>query len=342
MYSPQWINNLEVAWSNKLVAKFLRRLGSFARVVFVDRRGMGLSDRLSATDVPPLETLVEDLRVVIDAAELNRPVLFGGSDAGCICALFGATHPDRASALIVYGPEARGTASHDYAWAWTTDRWDEYLADLGRGWGSDEYAAKILEWIMPSARGDPEQRRWWRTMQRLRGGSRARARFRNRALYGHRRRDRESYGHWRSRLEGARRTTSCRRPCHARALSGIEQDVAGDGFFATFDGRARGVKCAQAIVDAVRSLDIEVRAGVHTGEVGTAGTKASGIAVHATARLVALAGSSEILVSQTIKDLVAGSGLGFHDRGTRELKGIDGSWHLYAVASPSRSERESF
>ena len=123
---------------------------------------------------------------------------------------------------------------------------------------------------------------------------------------------------------------------------GIEQDVAGDGFFATFNGPARGVKCAQAIVDAVRSLDIEVRAGVHTGEVGTAGTKASGIAVHATARLVALAGSSEILVSQTIKDLVAGSGLGFHDRGTRELKGIDGSWHLYAVASPSRSERESF
>jgi class 3 adenylate cyclase len=123
---------------------------------------------------------------------------------------------------------------------------------------------------------------------------------------------------------------------------GVEQDVAGDGFFATFDGPARGVKCAQAIIDAVRPLEIEVRAGVHTGEVGMAGDKASGIAVNATARLVALAEPSEILVSQTSKDLVAGSGLRFQDRGTHELKGIEGSWHLYAVASSGRSEPESF
>jgi pimeloyl-ACP methyl ester carboxylesterase len=101
VYAPQWINNLEVAWGNPLFARFLKRLASFARVVFVDRRGMGLSDRLSATDAPPLETLMEDLRVVIDSAEFKRPVLFGGSDAGCICALFAATHPDLTSALIV-------------------------------------------------------------------------------------------------------------------------------------------------------------------------------------------------------------------------------------------------
>ena len=167
VYAPQWINNLEVAWSNPLFARFLNRLASFARVVFVDRRGMGLSDRLSATDVPPLETLMEDLRVVIDSAGFKRPVLFGGSDAGCICALFAATHPDRTSALIVYGPEARGTASSDYPWAWTTEEWEVYLADMDAGWGTDEYAARTFEWIMPSARADPEQRRWWRTMQRL-------------------------------------------------------------------------------------------------------------------------------------------------------------------------------
>lgn len=123
VYAPQWINNLEVAWGNPLFARFLNRLASFARVVFVDRRGMGLSDRLSATDAPPLETLMEDLRVVIDSAEFKRPVLFGGSDAGCICALFAATHPDLTSALIVYGPEARGTASSDYPWAWTAEDW---------------------------------------------------------------------------------------------------------------------------------------------------------------------------------------------------------------------------
>jgi class 3 adenylate cyclase len=91
------------------------------------------------------------------------------------------------------------------------------------------------------------------------------------------------------------------------------------------------VKCAQAIVDAVRPLDLEVRAGIHTGEVGTAGGKASGIAVNIAARIASLAEPSQILVSQTVKDLVAGSGLRFQDRGRRELKGVDADWHLYAV-----------
>jgi class 3 adenylate cyclase len=89
------------------------------------------------------------------------------------------------------------------------------------------------------------------------------------------------------------------------------------------------VKCAEAIVDAVRPLGLEVRAGIHTGEVGVAGGKASGIAVNIAARISALAEPSEILVSQTVKDLVAGSGLQFDDHGSRELKGIEGAWHLY-------------
>jgi class 3 adenylate cyclase len=112
---------------------------------------------------------------------------------------------------------------------------------------------------------------------------------------------------------------------------GVEQDVAGDGFFATFEGPARGVKCAKAIAEAVASLDIEVRAGLHTGEVGTVGGKPSGIAVNVAARVAALARPSEILVSQTVKDLVAGSGLRFQDRGSHDLKGIEGAWQLYAV-----------
>jgi class 3 adenylate cyclase len=120
---------------------------------------------------------------------------------------------------------------------------------------------------------------------------------------------------------------------------GVEQDVAGDGFFATFDGPARGVKCAQAIVDAIGPLEVEIRAGVHTGEVGTAGDKASGIAVNVAARIAALAQPSEILVSQTVKDLVAGSGLRFHDRGSRELRGVEGAWHLYAVVASRLRDR---
>ena len=167
VYAPQWINNLEVAWTNPLYARFLNRLASFSRLAFIDRRGMGLSDRLSASDVPPLETLMEDLRVVIDSAGLERPVLFGGSDAAGICALFAATYPGRTSALIVYGAEARGRASSDYPWAWTDDEWEAHLARMDAGWGTDAYAAQTFEHVMPSARDDPEQRRWWRTMQRL-------------------------------------------------------------------------------------------------------------------------------------------------------------------------------
>jgi class 3 adenylate cyclase len=431
VYAPQWINNLEVAWSNPLFARFLYGLASFARVLFVDRRGMGLSDRLSATDVPPLETLMDDLRVVIDAVGFKRPVLFGGSDAGCICALFAATHPDRTSALIVYGPEARGTASSDYPWAWTTEEWEVYLANMDAGWGTDEYAATTFEWIMPSRRADPEQRRWWRTMQRLSATpssmiaiERIWAELDIRAvlptiqaptLVLHRTGDPvervEAGRDFARRIPGAHfvelagddwpmwagdqkalldatesflrsvreeeavfdrvlatvlftdivsstekavalgdrawRALVERHHIVVRAMlgryRGVEQDVAGDGFFATFEGPARGVKCAQAIVDAIRPLEIEVRAGVHTGEVGTAGDKASGIAVNLAARIATLAEPSEILVSQTVKDLVAGSGLRFNDRGSRELKGVEGAWQLYALAasdlpglSPSR------
>jgi class 3 adenylate cyclase/alpha-beta hydrolase superfamily lysophospholipase len=429
VYAPQWINNLEVAWSNPLFARFLNRLGSFARVVFVDRRGMGLSDRLSATDVPPLETLTEDLHVVIDSAGFRRPVLFGGSDAGCVCALFAATHPDRTSALIVYGPEARGTATNDYPWAWTTEEWEVYLADMDSGWGTDAYAARTFEWTMPSARADPEQQRWWRTMQRLSATpssmiaiERIWAELDIRpvlptiqapTLVLHRQGDPvervEAGRDFAQRIPGARFVElagndwpvwagdqkalfdaiesflrgireeeaeldrvlatvlftdiagSTRKATavgdrawrelvehhHAvvRALlgryRGVEQDVAGDGFFATFDGPARGVKCAQAIVDAVRPLELEVRAGIHTGEVGTAGGKVTGIAVNVAARVAALAKPCEILVSQTVKDLVAGSGLRFDDRGPRELKGVEGAWQLYAVATPRPLRSES-
>jgi len=114
---------------------------------------------------------------------------------------------------------------------------------------------------------------------------------------------------------------------------GTEIKTTGDGFLATFDGPARAVKCAQAICEAVKSLGIEVRAGCHTGEIELMGADVGGIAVHIGARVAALAGPSEVLVSSTVKDLVAGSGLVFEDRGEHRLKGLPDSWHLYAVAS---------
>jgi class 3 adenylate cyclase len=112
---------------------------------------------------------------------------------------------------------------------------------------------------------------------------------------------------------------------------GREIDTAGDGFLATFDGPARAVRCARAIADAVKSLNIQIRAGVHTGECEVMGEKLSGIAIHIGARVMSLARPDEILVSSTVKDLVAGSGLRFESRGAQVLKGVPGEWHLLAV-----------
>jgi len=112
---------------------------------------------------------------------------------------------------------------------------------------------------------------------------------------------------------------------------GVEIDTAGDGFFATFDGPARAIRCACAIVDAALDLGVELRAGLHTGECETIEGKVGGIAVHLGARVAASAEPGQVLVSGTVKDLVAGSGLAFSDRGVHELKGIPGEWHLYAA-----------
>jgi class 3 adenylate cyclase len=112
---------------------------------------------------------------------------------------------------------------------------------------------------------------------------------------------------------------------------GREIDTTGDGFFATFDGPARAVRCAQAIQASVRGLGIEIRAGCHTGEIELADDDVQGMAVHIGARVAALAGTGEVLVSSTVKDLVAGSGLAFEDAGEHELKGVPDRWHLYRV-----------
>jgi class 3 adenylate cyclase len=126
---------------------------------------------------------------------------------------------------------------------------------------------------------------------------------------------------------------------HARARAeltryrGREIDTAGDGFLVTFDGPARAVRCAQALVASVGELGIRIRAGVHTGEVEVEGDKVRGIAVHIGARIAAMTEPSQVLVSSTVRDLVAGSGLAFEDAGEHELKGVPDRWRLYRVVS---------
>jgi class 3 adenylate cyclase len=118
-------------------------------------------------------------------------------------------------------------------------------------------------------------------------------------------------------------------------FGGVEHDTAGDGFFASFDGPARAIRCAQAIHHAIESLELELRAGLHTGECELLDEKVSGIAVAIGARVASHAAPGEVLVSQTVKDLVAGSGIQFEDRGVAELKGVPGDWRLYAVSAPA-------
>jgi len=130
----------------------------------------------------------------------------------------------------------------------------------------------------------------------------------------------------------------------ARALlaryRGNEIDTAGDGFFASFDGPARAVRCARAITEAVKPLGLEIRAGVHTGEIQTIGGKIGGITVNIGARIGGIARASEVLVSQTVKDLIAGSGLVLEDAGEHNLKGIADSWHLYRRRLSSVEEEQ--
>ena len=123
---------------------------------------------------------------------------------------------------------------------------------------------------------------------------------------------------------------------HVARFRGLEVDAEGDGFFARFDGPARAVSCACAIRDGVQGLGLEIRAGVHTGEIELRGDEVTGLAIHIGARVAAIAGASEVLVSRTVKDLVVGSGLVFIDRGAHELKGVPDAWQVYAVAGQAR------
>lgn len=113
---------------------------------------------------------------------------------------------------------------------------------------------------------------------------------------------------------------------------GREVKSTGDGFLAVFDGPARAVRCAQAIVEAVVALGLRVRAGVHTGEVEVRGEDIGGFAVHIGARIGGLASAGEVLTSRTVKDLVAGSGISFASHGSHELKGVPGEWELFAAS----------
>ncbi len=136
-------------------------------MIVVDRRGTGVSDRYSPSDLPPLEDLVDDLAAVLDEVDATRATLFGFSDAGALCAMFASTRPERVSGLILYATAARGTQAPDYPWQWDEAQWQKYLTGIKAGWGTREYAEESLPFVNPSLGGDERMVAWWARFQRL-------------------------------------------------------------------------------------------------------------------------------------------------------------------------------
>jgi class 3 adenylate cyclase len=410
--------HLELDWEIRSSAEFYRRLASSSRLILFNQRGVGMSDRVSG--VPTLESRMDDIRAVMDAAGSERAVLFGLGDAGPLCVLFAATYPERTSALLLFNSAPRFVRNPQLPWLPTRAEHESRAEQFERHWGEPEFMSAFLRTTNPglteaelpdllrmlrvsvspgSAAGYirmnmdvdvsdvlPLIRRPTMVMHRGEGGGWGVESGRYLAehitgaryvelpgadfvprlgdqeqLFAELERFLADVGEGKTEVEadrvlatvlftdivgssekaaslGDRAWKELLERHHAlvrRQLArfrGVEVDTAGDGFFASFDGPARAVRCAYAIVEAVPELGLEVRAGLHAGECELANGKVTGIAVHTGARVAALARPDEVLVSSTVRDLVAGSEIAFEDRGSHELKGIPGEWRLYAVS----------
>lgn len=411
VYVGGYISHIEMVWEHEPAAKFFEALAGFARVITFDRRGTGLSDRV--TDAPTLEQRMEDLLTVMDAAGSRRAALLGASEGSSTAILTAATHPERVQALIIGGGIARATWAPDYPWgAHPEDLADAMVELIGPHWGE----GAGIEIGAPSQADDERAREWYGRMERSAASPGMMLQLVQMfleidvrdvcpavnvpTLVVHRTHDRLvniRHGRWLAEhirgaqmlempgddhipyyaaresavgavqefLTGARAVPEPERTlatvlftdvvdstktaatvgdarwrelleAHARVFreqlarhGGREIKSLGDGFLATFDGPARAIRGARAIID---GSDIPIRAGIHTGECEVMGDDIGGIAVHIAARVSAQAGAGEVLVSRTVKDLVAGSGISFEDRGTHELKGVPDRWQLLAVS----------
>jgi class 3 adenylate cyclase/alpha-beta hydrolase superfamily lysophospholipase len=412
---PGWATHIEGMWDEPRLAGFLGSVASFARLIVFDKRGVGLSDAMSASSHPTLEAWIDDVQAVMDAADAERAVLCAASEAGPMAMLYAATHPDRLSALVLVNTFATLHRSDDYPAG---------LPDRVRAWvlrGFAETAGDgplLLDVQAPSVADDATFRRWAARYQRLTaspGGLSAMAEMLMdvdvRPVLGsvdvptrviHRRDD--AYfriGHARylaasipgavlvpvpgddhlfwvgdtepivselaELLTGSRvapdpdrvlstvlftdivrsteraaaagdRTWTSTLDAHDRMVRrelaryrGTEIKSTGDGFLATFDGPARAIRGACSIRDGARELGVELRAGLHTGEIERRGADIGGIAVHIAARVEAAAAPGQVVVSGAVPPLVAGAGIDFGDLGEHELKGVPGSWRLFEV-----------
>jgi class 3 adenylate cyclase len=407
-----FVSHVELIWEEPAIARFLRRLASFSRLIVFDKRGQGLSDRLGRP--PTLEESMDDLGAVMDSAGAARAAVFGISEGGPMSALFAATYPDRVSSLVLYGTFARMVRTADFPEGVREERFDEWADLVRREWGG---AVGVDLWA-PSEEGNPEFERWWGRL--LRQGTSPSGAIELMNLYReidiraalsaisaptlvlHRRDDRllparqgrylaehipgaryveldgadhlPTVGDQGALLDEVEEFLVGSRGAHGvdRALAtilftdivgstetaarlgdrrwrdllerhdatvrrelalhrGREVKTTGDGFLATFDGPARAIRCANAIQGELSRSGVEIRSGIHSGEVETIGADVGGMAVNIGARVGALAAPGEVLVSSTVRELVVGSGIEFEERGSHRLKGAPDEWRLFAV-----------
>lgn len=416
VYVPGAVSNVDLIWDDERRARYFGRLASFSRLIVFDKRGTGASDHVALAD---LETRMDDVRAVMDAAGSARAAVMGASEGGPMSLLFGATYPERVGALVLYGTLPRFAWASDFPWGQPLAEWQRELERDVNDWGTpgffrSEFPDGSEEELQEMARrlrlsASPATYRQLETMNMSIDVRQVLPAITAPTLVVHRREDHlpiegarwmaeqipgarfvehpggphlPQAGDWQALLAeveafctdayaagawatpepervlatilftdivgstekiaqlGDRRWRELLQEHHAlvrRQLvryRGLEMDTAGDGFFARFDGPARAIRCAQAITAQVRDLGLEVRAGLHSGECELAdGGKVAGIAVSTGARIAAQAGPGQVLVSNTVKDLVAGSDLTFDDRGTHTLKGVPGEWRLYAVSA---------
>ena len=409
---PSWLWNIDMMWGQPRIERYLRRLGSFSRVIAFDKRGTGVSDPVPLGALPTLEQWMDDMRVVLDAAESSEAAIFGNMEGVPMALLFAGLHPERTRALVALDGTACYLRREDYPIG-IPEHLIDRSAEMFMGPTNPEHLAL---WA-PSLAADRSFVAWWSRFRRSTASPTVSERmFRHGTQWDvrpalsaisaptlvlHRAGDRwlranngqfiaehidgakyielpgddvvfyagdqdASLGEIEAFLTGTRSA-----PEHDRVLAtvlftdvvsstervtelgdarwrdlldthdGIVADEVthfrgriikstGDGTLATFDGPARAIRCAASIGEAVASLGIEIRAGLHAGEVELRGDDIGGIAVHTAARVMGEAGPGEILVSNTVKDLVVGSGIEFQDRGEHELRGLEGARRLFA------------
>jgi pimeloyl-ACP methyl ester carboxylesterase len=414
VFIPGFVSNVEFWWELPGTTRVFERLASFARVVLWDKRGTGLSDPVDR--VPTLDERVDDLMAVMDTVGSERAAFFGVSEGGPMSLLFAASHPERTTALVLYGASPKFSSSPDWEWGWSADEITARLDEIERDWGD----AALISLFAPNQVDNEAVRYAWGRFQRT-GASPAMGRAVYEALCeldcrevlsaigvptlilhptGDRVASVKAARYMAQRIPGAQMVefpsddhllvmldpdpivdeieqflTGVRHEAQSnrvlatvmftdivgstvraaelgdqrwrdllathdaavrrelKRFEGREVKTMGDGFFATFAAPSRAIACACALRDAVHQFGIDVRVGLHTGECEIMGADVGGLAVHTGARVAAHAGAGEVLVSSTVKDLVAGGRIGFVDRGTHELKGVPGEWRLFAVTA---------